>query len=182
MRLSSGGSLEQWLADVRDEYWNRLASQVEETETPGVPHVLFRLAGETFAVEASLCKGVVRRSRVARLPGMPPHLLGVAGIRGEVLSVTDPVVFLGLAGQRGEGRGYFLVVGAEALKTALWVDWVDDVVVVDEARFLRGESPWPGAPEGVVLGQWQGRDPCVHVLDGRRMLEASAARHDARGV
>ncbi|MBI5017549.1 MAG: chemotaxis protein CheW [Deltaproteobacteria bacterium] len=172
-------SLEQWLEEVKAEYWNRLASGAGGEGAIGVPHVLFRLAGHTFAVEASLCKGVVRRTRVARLPGVPPHVLGVAGIRGEVLSATDPAVLLGLPGERGDGRGYFLILASEGLRSALWVDWVDDVVLLDEARLLRGEAPWPLAPEGVMLGEWQGRDPGVRVVDGRQYLRVSAVRPGA---
>lgn len=175
-------NLDRWLEEVRAEYWNRLAHEVEDAEAIGVPHVIFRVAGQILALEAALCKAVVRRSRVARLPGVPSHILGVAGIRGEVLSATDLKILLGLPGERGEGRGYFLVVGADGLKTALWVDWVADVVPVDDARLVRGESPWPQAPEGVVLGQWQGREPCVHVLDGGRILEVSAVRSGVDGA
>lgn len=173
---SAGVGLEQWLEEVRSEYWERLAAEVEPEAAPGAPHVLFRLGGETLAVEASLCKAVVRRSRVARLPGLPPHVLGVAGIRGEVVSATDPMLLLGVPGERSQGRGYFLLLASGEMKTALWVDWVDDVVPLDEARWLRGESPWPGAPEGLVSGQWQGRNPPAVVVDGHRLLEWSAVR------
>jgi purine-binding chemotaxis protein CheW len=168
--------LAQWLDAVRAEYWQGLASHVEEPPA-GEPHVLFQLGSGTFALGAPLCKGVVRPGRVARLPGTPPFVLGVCGVRGEVVSATDPRVLLGLP-ERGDQGGYFLILGDGRLKTALWVDWVDDVVAIDRGEMVTEGGAFPEAPAGVVRGRWlRGAGP-LHVIDGRRYLEVTAVRRD----
>lgn len=167
-------ALDRWLAEVRTEYWDRLAGKVAVTEATGTPHLVFQVMDRRFAVDAGCCRGVVRRPRITRLPGVPPHVLGVAGIRGEVVSATDPAVLLALPGARPEGGGFLAVLVAGALKAGLWVDRVVDVALLNPADALLLESPWPGVPLGVLLGQWGGTDRPILRLDPKRYLEASA--------
>ena len=180
MSLREGRDLESWLHEVRSEYWARLAALDAGLEESGRPHVLFRVARRTYAVDAGLCRGVVRRTRVAKLPGVPDHLLGVTGVRGEVISATDPASLLGVGRSEVEGRradaGYFLILSSQPLTAAMWVDWVEDVVLLDPEAMLQVEERWGGAAEGLLVGQWQGREPPVCVIDGRRYLELSAVR------
>jgi purine-binding chemotaxis protein CheW len=168
--------LQDWLQEVRAEYWARLGQTAAVGGAAGCTHVLFEVAGMRFAVEAPLCKGVLRRPRSTRLPGLPPHLLGVSGIRGEVVSVVDPRLFLGLPGARPAGReGFLLLLARDGVKAALWVDRVTDVVSLSAAEVLAAEAPWAHLPEGILLGQWgEGAVP-VFVLDGARLLTASGA-------
>ena len=166
--------LDEWLAEVRSEYWERLGHDDAEGDVPGCTHVLFEVAGAAFAVDATLCKGVVRRPRTTRLPGLPEYLLGVAGIRGEVVSVVDPRLFLGLSRERVPQEGYLLILAHDTVKAALWVDRVADVVTLGDAEVLVAEAPWAGLPDDVLLGQWGEQDPPVFVLDGGRLLNLSA--------
>lgn len=176
MTSGTDSGLQDWLQEVRDEYWESLGQADAGGDVPGCTHVLFEVAGDRFAVEAPLCKGVLRRPRATRLPGLPEHLLGVSGIRGEVVSVVDPRLFLSLGGERPPGReGFLLLVAREGLKAALWVDRVADVVTLAAADVLPAEAPWAGLPEGVLLGQWGEGEAPVFVLDGARLLRASAA-------
>ncbi len=175
MRRGGGDlALERWLAEVRTEYWDRLAGKTVVAETKGVPHLVFQVADRRFAVEAGCCRGVVRRPRITRLPGVPPYVLGVAGIRGEVVSATDPAVLLALPGTRPEGGGFLAVLVAGGLKASMWVDRVMDVAVLDPAEALVLEAPWPGVPTGVLLGQWDGSGSPTLRLDPRAYLEATA--------
>lgn len=169
--------LREWLARVRAEYWARLAVTAQDEGAGGEPHVVFALGDRHFAVDATFCKGVVRRPRVTRLPGVPPHVLGVVGLRGEVVSATDPARLLALPGERAEGTGYFLVLGAQGVKTALWVDRVSDVALLDGGAALPVDAPWPGIPAGVVSGQWPGQDPPLLRLDPQRYLDVSSVGH-----
>jgi len=168
-------SLQGWLERVRSEYWEQLGRPDSSGGLPGCSHVLFEVAGARFAIEAPLCKGVLRRPRTTRLPGLPEYLLGVAGIRGEVVSVVDPKSFLALPGVRAAGlEGYLLVVASGEVKAALWVDRVNDVVDLAVGEVLAAEVPWAGLPKGVLLGQWGEGETAVFVLDGEKLLRMSA--------
>lgn len=175
MTMPGGTDLREWLHRVRDEYWQQLQQTEAAGDVPGCSHVLFDVAGVRFAVEAPLCKGVLRRPRVTRLPGLPDHLLGIAGVRGEVVSVVDPQLFLSLPGQRPVGRqGFLLLLAQNGVKAALWVDRVADVVNLDLVRVVHAEAPWPGLPADLLLGQAGDEDKPLFVLDGAKLLTASA--------
>lgn len=173
----SGGSpaLGDWLERLRAEYWERLGAPAG-IESCGAPHVLFRLAERRIAVDAALCKGVVRRPRGVRLPGLPPWVLGVVGIRGEVVSLTDPALYLGVPGTRPPGDGYVLILAAGDLKAGLWVDRIADVIEVSESEVMPVESPWPGCPTGLFRGQWASPEVPALVLDGKGYLAGTAVR------
>jgi len=174
--MSDGaGALDGWLDRLRAEYWEQLGAP-PVAESCGLSQVLFRVAERRFAVEAVLCKGVVRRPRGVRLPGVPPWVLGVVGVRGEVVSLTDPAVYLGVPGARPPGVGYVLLLAAEGVKAGLWVDRVADVVEIPEAEVLPVESPWPGCPPGLLRGQWSSGEPPALLLDGRRYVAGTAVR------
>ena len=175
MTANGDAGLQDWLQEVRAEYWEQLGQADSRGDVEGCTHVLFEVAGVRFAVEAPLCKGVLRRPRTTRLPGLPRHLLGVSGIRGEVVSVVDPQLFLGLTGERPASQeGFLLLIAQGAVKAALWVDRVVDVVNLSDDEVLVAEAPWVGLPEDVLLGQWREGDAPVFVLDGARLLSASA--------
>ncbi len=168
------GDLNRWLETVRAEYWDGLEAPREEPEA-GPLHLVFDVAGRRFAVEASMCRGVVRRPRATRLPGVPPHVVGIVGIRGEVLSVVDLRAFLALPGQRPPGPGYLVILESGGMRASFWVDRIADVVPLPAAEVHPVEEAWPGAPEGVVKGEW-GESPPVFVLDAAGLVLGSAVR------
>lgn len=57
--------------------------------------LMFRAAGQRYAVDAARVAEVVPRVRLRPLPHAPAHLAGVFEYRGEVVSVVDVGVLLG---------------------------------------------------------------------------------------
>lgn len=171
MSRTRDAGVAKWLQDVRAEYWARLSSDETEGGATGDLHVLFQVCGRRLAVGATLCKGVVRKPRVTRLPGLPRHILGVAGVRGEIVSVTDPAVFLEIPGGRPRSPGFLLVLMGQGVKAAAWVDRVFDVrpLALEEVSPL--EAP---REDGLVRGQWKTEEGSVLLLDGERYLRATA--------
>ncbi|HAT72096.1 MAG TPA: chemotaxis protein CheW [Elusimicrobia bacterium] len=56
----------------------------------------FALAGERYAVELALVREVCAGKRITHIPGAPPHIAGVANIRGQILPVADLALFFGI--------------------------------------------------------------------------------------
>ncbi len=141
---------------------------------PGDPHVLFSVAGRSLAVLASACKGVLRESRVTRIPGAPPWVMGVVAFRGEVVCLTDPARFLGLGREPGSSvPGYVLMLAHGDGKVGLWVERVADVVPMPAPRSPDAAVPWQGCPEGLLRGCVSGRAEPVFVLDAVRYVEST---------
>ncbi len=141
---------------------------------PGVPHVLFSVAGRNLAVPASACKGVLRESRFTRVPGVPPWVLGVVAFRGEVVSLTDPARLLRLGRDPASSApGYVLMLARGDEKVGLWVDRVVDVVPMTAPRPPDAAMPWEGCPEGLLRGQVSPGAETVFFLDAPRYVEST---------
>ncbi len=168
---SPSTDLAAWLEALRSEYW---AHQTEaEGPAGGRPYLVFESAGRRFALPAEAGRGVVRRPRITRLPGLPEYILGVAGVRGEVVSVVDTNRFLAIPGTRGGPGGYLVLVASGDLRAAFTVDRIVDVVPVSPEEIQPIEAPWAGAPESTVEGQWQAQEP-VTVLNPDGLVQGSA--------
>jgi len=131
--------------------------------------VVFRLGHERFGIELSLLDEVVDALPLQRIPDAPHDTLGVAMVRGSLVTVYDPRHLL-RAGS-GESKAALLFVRGEH-RAALAVDDVDDAMTIthDELR------PAPGVgTDGILQGVvWRGQD-LIAVLDGAALLEAMMA-------
>ena len=80
-----------------------------------VQWVTFRLADETYGINVMQVQEVLRVSEIAPVPGAPHYVLGIINLRGNVVTVVDTRIRLGLkrssicgvgfgAGSRSAGR------------------------------------------------------------------------------
>ena len=127
MTSAGGGDPREWLGEVKSEYWEQVSEPEDPEGDPGALHVLFEVAGSRFAVDARCCKGVFRKPEITELPGLPAHVLGVVGVRGEMISATDPARYLGLAAARPERPGYLLILADGELSRSER-DAIDDLI------------------------------------------------------
>jgi len=131
--------------------------------------VVFRLAGEHYALPAASIRAVVGKSPITPLPGTPSHLLGLTNQRGEILSVLDFRPLLGLGEANGESD--FLVitqVGEHAL--ALVVDSCPDLVRLPASALQPVGAQTVGA--AYLQGQLAVESGLVFLLNPAAVFEA----------
>ncbi|MGE4266889.1 MAG: chemotaxis protein CheW [Deferribacterales bacterium] len=58
-------------------------------------YVSFRLGQETYGIGIDDVKQIIRLPHITRVPKMPPHVLGMTNLRGEVMPLTDLSLRLG---------------------------------------------------------------------------------------
>jgi chemotaxis signal transduction protein len=130
--------------------------------------LLFRSAGERYAVQAKDVLKVIGHSRLCRLPRLPKAILGITHHRGRIVTVFDASVLL----LRGPVRpktdlARVLVIDRGARNLGLLVD------AVDEIQTLKlGGRQVEGIPSLHVV-QHDGQ--AVHGVDTDRLLEALLA-------
>lgn len=168
------------LEALRVAYWDRVLASATPEEAPGVPHVLFAVCGRDFAVDARACRGVYRKSVMMGLPGLPAHILGIAGIRGEVISVTDPAHYLALPDARPGAPGYLLLLARGKLKAALWADQVFDVAPLRPEALHPPRLETAGDWRGVVSGATEQDGTGTLVIDAGAYLERTAVGSGGR--
>ena len=76
----------------------RLARPADATraDEAGFDVLAFQLAGERYAVDASLVRAVHALRQLTPLPCTPAFVLGVVSVRGQLLTVVDLKKFFGL--------------------------------------------------------------------------------------
>jgi purine-binding chemotaxis protein CheW len=132
--------------------------------------LLFRVAGERFAIDLAAVEEAIDLPPVHHVPEMPPAMLGVITVRGMLTPAYSPQPALGLA----------LTDGASALifkrgrhRFALVIDDVEDVMTLDLAT-LR-DAPGVAESESVLLGVVRQRDVLLAVVDAESLLATCQA-------
>ncbi len=69
----------------------------------------FRLASETYGIEADFVREVVLLKDFTPLPGVPPFVLGIANVRGQILSIVNLKKFFDLP-ENGLGQLNRLII------------------------------------------------------------------------
>ena len=142
-----------------------------EAEAGALVRVLvFRLGGATFGLPVETVREVVDDATPTPVPGAPEAIRGVISLRGEIVSVTDPAVRLGLGPAAGP-RAILVVIAQGGVSTALAVDSIADIVEVAVADI---ESPLPLMDRAVadaVCGSFPTPEGPVALLSVAPLLE-----------
>lgn len=102
---------------------------VDEESRDELGILLFRLADEWYAVEVSDVREIYQEYRITPIPCVPPFILGVVNIRGEIISITDAAKLMRLGELSAEpGMAPAIVVQNAECTTAIVVDEIGDIV------------------------------------------------------
>jgi purine-binding chemotaxis protein CheW len=114
-------------AEPARPFRERLGAGDEEVQV-----ISFRLGAELYACDILLVQEIVTKRRIHRLPDMPPRLLGMLRLRGELVPVIDlaPLFEQALDPERHPA---VLVVDAEAGLIGVAADQVHEVAAVPAA-------------------------------------------------
>ncbi len=129
--VDSGTSAGDWETLARTA---SLTSLGAEEETLLVRELLsFRLDGSPYALPVERVREIVRLREITEIPGVPPWVLGVVALRGEVVQVVDLRMRLGLhSGEPTKQHRIIVLHGDDERITGVLVDGVDQVLRVNE--------------------------------------------------
>jgi chemotaxis signal transduction protein len=143
------------------------APRTAERQIDTVPMVLFRAGGRWYGVVAEHVREVVSKDRIARVPAMPAHILGVALVHGRLIPVVDIAAMLGAADSAAPDNARLLVLeGGDA----------EVSVVADEAcGVINLPLPPHAANAELVRGEVGWNEQLVCVLDGPALVVGATA-------
>ncbi len=132
--------------------------------------LVFRLGVERFAVELAAVDEVLDAPPLRRVPDAPPSVLGIATIRGEMVTMYDTRAVLGVDGALGETA---LLFKHEGRRVGLTIEDVDEAFIADESE-LRS-APGSEASSGMLMGVIRRGRELVAVLDAGALVDAATS-------
>jgi purine-binding chemotaxis protein CheW len=139
----------------------------------GVERLLvFRVGTERFGLDLRSVDEVIDAPAVQSIPDASRTVLGVATIRGELITLYDPRPLL-----RVEGRldGAALLFMRDDRRVGLAIDDVYDAVAIDEAEFLKAPRGGADASDGILVGLVRRGGELIGILDANALLDAAIA-------
>ncbi len=95
-----------------------------------VQWVTFRLAEEVYGINVMQVQEVLRVSEIAPVPGAPHYVLGIINLRGNVVTVIDTRIRLGLATTEVTDSTRIVIIETARHVVGILVDCVAEVVDV----------------------------------------------------
>ena len=131
----------------------------------------FLLAEETYAVEARYVREVCLLEDLAPLPCTPAFVLGIANVRGEILSVIDIKRFFELPEKGLTDLNKILILESDAMRIGVLADAVVGVRRIPLAAIRPSLPTLTGIREEFLRGVTPER---TVVLDAGRLLAAKS--------
>jgi len=131
---------------------------------------VFSLAGQSFAIDVTQVREVAIFEDWTTVPLAPPHLVGVANLRGDVVPIADARAVLGLPARRGARKLSTLIVEAEGFEVALVID--GDVSLEAFGGIMAPDESIPHPHARWALGFLADGERLVPLVDPRGLLRA----------
>jgi purine-binding chemotaxis protein CheW len=143
--------------------------------------VLFTVAGSTYGIDEAFVSEVARVPSITATPHVPAWVRGVASLRGDIVSVVDLRIFLGLEPTSlHAGRLLVVRLPGEEFAAGLLVDRVDQIANLPAGDVQLPVSPIEGALAPYLAGVCRNDDRLVTVLDFDRFLRSPEIRQFER--
>jgi purine-binding chemotaxis protein CheW len=104
-----------------------VAANVKENDSI-VQWVTFRLADEIYGINVMQVQEVLRVSEIAPVPGAPHYVLGIINLRGNVVTVVDTRIRLGLQTSEVTDSTRIVIIEGAKHVVGILVDCVAEVV------------------------------------------------------
>lgn len=104
------------------------AAQKASTNDSVIQWVTFRLADEIYGINVMQVQEVLRVTEIAPVPGAPHYVLGIINLRGNVVTVIDTRIRLGLPTSETTDATRIVIIEGDKHIVGILVDSVAEVV------------------------------------------------------
>ncbi len=147
-----------------------MANVAAKTNDEVVQWVTFRLSDETYGINVMQVQEVLRVSEIAPVPGAPHYVLGIINLRGNVVTVVDTRIRLGLPTSEMTDSTRIVIIEGEKHVVGILVDCVAEVV--DLAASEMESAPNVGNEESAryIQGVASRGDELLILVDLNKLL------------
>ncbi|MBO9338358.1 MAG: chemotaxis protein CheW [Chloroflexus sp.] len=140
-------------------------------QSPTTSYLTVRLASEYYALPGTSVREIMRWRTPTPVPGAPPVIPGLINQRGQILTVIDARLLLGLAAAP-PGRATRLIwIQHNAIDAALLVDAVIDLITITSEQLTSPPVNLAGSAQRVIQAVYQrDDDQPIAILDPSALL------------
>jgi purine-binding chemotaxis protein CheW len=141
-------------------------------------YIVFTLGGSRYAVPVPYVLEIGRVPRITPVPNVPAWVRGVINLRGDILSVIDFRLFLGLEDHPPTEHSRMLVVktGDDEMTTSLIVDHIAGIVPLAASRMALPASVSSHKAASYLAGAYEHDNQVCAVFDLERLLASPEVR------
>lgn len=161
------------MADLVPRSNAALARRLQSTDRgPLAEYLAFTLAGDTYAVPIGFVREILKPPPLAEVPRAPREVLGVASVRGMLITVIDLRLRLRLAAEEPTRKSRILLVeGADDEIIGLLVDEVHQVYRLAESEIEAAADVLGGQLADHVMGVGRPGGELVILIDLRAVID-----------
>lgn len=163
--LSEGGNLPDSPTDERPE--------------GTVPFVVLSIASETFAVEISKVREIIRVPHITWVPGTPDYVRGVINLRGSVVAVIDLSGMLGMGQADEDSQTRIIIVESSGVIVGVLVDNVSRVAEIAPSQLEPALRTLDENQKAFVIAQLNLDDTLIGILELDEILAQARAAQAA---
>lgn len=117
--------------------------------------ITFEIEQQLFGIDIVAIREIRAWQTVTRIPGVPPHVIGVANLRGAIIPVIDIARRFGWKATQTDERHAIIVVEVGGQLYGLVAESVSDLVEIDGARL----QPPPALQDAAMAAFLEGIAP-----------------------
>ena len=135
-----------------------MSQEARELEDPTQRWVTFHMDNETYGINVTQVREVLRITEIAPVPGAPDYVLGIINLRGNVVTVMDTRKRFGLRSVENTDSTRIVIIEVEGQEVGILVDSVAEVIDIrqsaveaapnigndDASRYIQGVSSIEG--------------------------------------
>ena len=161
------------VAEMRNAFDQTYALPLSASETAQSENLLvFRLAGDPYAIRTREIKGLASDRKIIALPTSIPELLGLAGIRGELVPVYSLAALLGYMRDANQPR--WLALCGEEKPIGISFNHLDGYIRFPSAQICPSRQQI--TPQGLIQDVARTDDEVRSIVNIPSVMEAIRRR------
>ena len=136
-----------------------------------IKHVSFKLANETYALNAARVNEVLRYTEITPVPGSAHFILGIINLRGNVVTVIDARRVFGMPDVEQTQSSRIIVVEIEEFVVGILVDRVAEVIDLNKKMIEIAPATSQEQSTKFITGLFNSDDQLIILVDFSRVIE-----------
>ncbi len=150
---------------------NQEGNKIVEVEEKKVKLVIFTLMDSYFAFYGDDVKEILPILNIYFVPGSPDYILGIVNVRGDIQSVLDINIVMGLGKHDFDNDSRIIIAEKKNIRSGIQVDSVVDVLDLAESSIRDTISTLNDNVSFFVAGEISYKDRNVTLLDVGKLFE-----------